>query len=156
MASSHPTKTKMSRQADIRRPCASDATAIAELGAHVFSATFAHSVQPRELQQFLDESYTTATVTKDMDDSTKDIIVATSLEDEIIGFAYLTRGSSEPCIADLADTVELQRIYVHPSAHGQGIGGLLAREIERMAREQGFKHIWLGVWEENNNALAAY
>ncbi|KAH6981537.1 acetyltransferase [Ilyonectria sp. MPI-CAGE-AT-0026] len=156
MASSHQTKIKMYGETNIRHARASDATAIAELGAYVFSATFAHSVQPNELQQFLDESYTTAAVTKDINDPKKNIIVITNSDDEIIGFAYLTRGSSEPCIVDLTDTVELQRIYVHPSTHGRGIGSLLVSEIEKMAREQGFKHIWLGVWEENNNAIRAY
>lgn len=155
-ASFHTTNPKTTGAASIRNACAADATAIAELGSHVFTATFAHSVQPHELQQFLEESYTTAAVAKDMEDPTRDIIVATSPDDEIIGFAYLTRGSSEPCIADIKNTVELQRIYVRPSAHGQGIGGLLAHRIESMAREQGFKKIWLGVWEENHKAIRAY
>ncbi|KAH6983825.1 acyl-CoA N-acyltransferase [Ilyonectria destructans] len=155
-ASSHTTNPKTVGAATIRDACAADATAIAELGSHVFTATFAHSVQPHELQQFLEESYTTAAVAKDMEDPSRDIIVATSPDDEIIGFAYLTRGSSEPCIADVKNTVELQRIYVRPSAQGQGIGGLLAHKLESMAREQGFEKIWLGVWEENHKAIRAY
>ncbi|KAH7110936.1 acetyltransferase [Dactylonectria macrodidyma] len=130
-ASSHTTNPKTAGAATIRDACAADATAIAELGSHVFTDTFAHSVQPHELQQFLEESYTTAAVAKDMEDPSRDIIVATSPDDEIIGFAYLTRGSSEPCIADVKNTVELQRIY-------------------------GFEKIWLGVWEENHKAIRAY
>ncbi|KPM39668.1 hypothetical protein AK830_g6908 [Neonectria ditissima] len=155
-ASSHRPDLTTSRAANIRKACASDATAIAELGAHVFTATFAHSVQPDELQEFLDKSSTTAAVTKDINDPARDIIVATNQKDEIIGFAYLTRGSSEPCIADVKNLAELQRIYVHPAAHGQGVGGALARRIEAMAREEGFQHIWLGVWEENYPAIKAY
>ncbi|KAK7398210.1 hypothetical protein QQX98_012413 [Neonectria punicea] len=155
-ASSYKTDTTTTGAASIRNACALDATAIAELGAYVFTATFAHSVQPHELQQFLEKSNTTAAIAKDLNDPARDIIVATNPDGEIIGFAYLTRGSSEPCIADVKNLAELQRIYVHPSAHGRGIGSALARKIESMAREQGFQNIWLGVWEENYPAIKAY
>lgn len=140
----------------IRDAQISDAQTIAELGAHVFSETFAHSVQPHELEAFLEESYTTSAIRKDLQDTTRDVIVAADADDKIVGFAYLTRDTSEPCIADVEDKVELQRIYVDTSTHGKGIGGMLAGRIEEMAREQGFKNIWLGVWEENDKARRAY
>ncbi|KAH6652366.1 acyl-CoA N-acyltransferase [Truncatella angustata] len=140
----------------IRKAQLTDANSIAELGAHVFTTTFAHSVQPQELRAFLDESYTVAAIIKDLQDLNRDVILSASREGEILGFAYLTRGSSEPCVADVPDKVELQRIYVHPSAHGKGVGRLLANTLEEMAREQGFKSMWLGVWEENTRAIKAY
>lgn len=140
----------------VRPALPSDTDDIAELGAHVFTVTFAHSVQPHELEAFLEESYTTTAITNDLNDESKDVIVAVDADDQLLGFAYLTRGSSEPCVDEVQDKVELQRIYVHPSAHGQGIGRLLASRIEQMALDQGFKNIWLGVWEENENALKAY
>jgi ribosomal protein S18 acetylase RimI-like enzyme len=140
----------------IRKAELTDAANIAELGARVFTISFGHSVQPHELQMFLDESYTTELITKDIKDENKDVIVCTGSENEILGFAYLTRGSSEPCLDDVPNKVELQRIYVHPSAHGKGVGQSLANTIQEMAREQGFKNIWLGVWKENYRAIRAY
>lgn len=134
----------------------SDAVAIATLGAHVFTVTFGHSVEPEELQAFLDESYTTECILKDIHDANKDVIVAEGSDGEILGFAYLTRGTTEPCVEHLENIAELQRIYVHPSTHGRGVGRVLSMRIEEMAREQGFEHLWLGVWEENNRALGAY
>lgn len=134
----------------------SDANNIATLGAHVFTVTFAHSVQPHELEAFLEESYTPTAIRRDLNDESKDVIVAVDAQDQVLGFAYLTRGSSEPCVEEVKDKVELQRIYVHPSTQGQGIGRLLASRVEQMAIEQGFKNMWLGVWEENENALRAY
>ncbi|KAM5350676.1 hypothetical protein ACJ41O_007181 [Fusarium nematophilum] len=140
----------------IRPAQLSDSRPIADLGAHVFSVTFGHSVQPHELDAFLQESYTEAAVRKDILDADKDVIIATDAEDKILGFAYLTRGSSEPCVDEMENKVELQRIYVHPSAHGKGVGRALAVKVEDMARAQGFKNIWLGVWEENVKAMRAY
>ncbi|KAF5012367.1 hypothetical protein FDECE_1594 [Fusarium decemcellulare] len=133
-----------------------DAERIATLGAHVFALTFGHSVEPHELEDFLEESYTQSAIIKDIQDENKDVIIATDAGDHILGFAYLTRGSSEPCVEKMEKIVELQRIYVDPSAHGSGVGRALERSIENMAREQGFKNLWLGVWEENTRALKAY
>ncbi|RTE82921.1 hypothetical protein BHE90_002539 [Fusarium euwallaceae] len=140
----------------VRPASVKDAGRIAELGAHVFTMTFGHSVQPHELEAFLEESYTPSAITRDINDHDKDVIVATGANNDILGFAYLTRGSTEPCVQQVEKTVELQRIYVHPLAHGKGVGRVLERAIENMAREQGFKHIWLGVWEENLRAIKAY
>ncbi|KAK9235063.1 acyl-CoA N-acyltransferase [Lipomyces kononenkoae] len=133
-----------------------DVAAVAELGAHVFSTTFGHSVTTEQLQAYLTESYSIPATTKDVTDPMKDMIVATSQDGAIVGFALLTRGTSEPCIAQLESTVELQRIYVHPTYHGNGVGKILIKKLEDMAREQGFKHIWLGVWEENYKAQKVY
>jgi GNAT superfamily N-acetyltransferase len=133
-----------------------DAGRIAELGAHVFSTTFGHSVEPHELAAFLEEAYSETAITKDINDENKDVIIATSDNGDFLGFAYLTRGSSEPCVEDLEKTVELQRIYVHSASQGAGVGRVLEKAIETMAREQGFKNLWLGVWEENLRAMRAY
>ncbi|KAF6828273.1 GNAT family acetyltransferase [Colletotrichum musicola] len=143
----------------IRPATPDDAAAIAELGAHVFTVTFGYSVEPHELQAFLDESYTVEAVTKDLADPNKDTILAfdtTAADGGLLGFAMLTRGSSEPCVADLEATVELQRIYLYPKAHGTGVAKALADQLEDTARAEGFKHIWLGVWEENHRARRAY
>ncbi|EFQ33953.1 acetyltransferase [Colletotrichum graminicola M1.001] len=148
---------EIKRPATAIRPAAlADATAISELGAHVFTVTFGHSVEPHELQAFLDESYSLKATMKDLEDPKKDTILATDSTGDILGFGMLTRGTSEPCLSHLDGLVELQRIYMHPKAHGTGAGKLLANKLEEMAREQGFKYIWLGVWQENHRAKKAY
>lgn len=139
-----------------RKGLISDAEAIVRLGRHVFTVSFGHSVEPHELQAYLDSAYSIDAITKDLQDPNKDTIVATTTSGDLVGFALLTRGSEEPCVAHLDATVELQRIYVDDKLHGSGIGGKLSRAIDALAREQGFKNIWLGVWEENHGPKKAY
>ncbi|KAI4767671.1 hypothetical protein E4T52_17184 [Aureobasidium sp. EXF-3400] len=143
-------------QAIVRKATLDDAQAVAKLGSHVFTVTFGYSVDPAELGAYLEDSYSIEAMAKDISDPQKDMIVATDNKDQIIGFALLTRGTTEPCIEHIPKQVELQRIYVHPSAHGGGVGKLLASVVEQMAREQGFESLWLGVWEENLKALKVY
>lgn len=133
-----------------------DAAHVAHLGAHVFAVTYGHSVAAHELEAYLDESYSVEATAKDIADPNKDMILAMDPEGVIVGFALLTRGSKELCIAHLEKYVELQRLYVSPAYQGYGIGKSLARQVESMAREQGFKYMWLGVWEENHKAQKVY
>ncbi|KAK5197186.1 hypothetical protein LTR72_000411 [Exophiala xenobiotica] len=139
-----------------RKARSGDAEHLARLGAHVFSITYGHSVEPHEMQAYLDESYSIEATAKDISDPNKDMILATDQESIIVGFALLTRGTSEPCIAHLDNLVELQRIYIHPSYQGHGVGKVLANTLETMAREQSFRYMWLGVWEENLKAQKVY
>lgn len=156
----------------------SDAAAIASLGADSFTQTFGHSVEPHELQAFLDAEYTPAAIARDLADPEKEVVVAvadtpssspdgatsTTLDqgaegeegETILGFAYLTLNSDDPAVVAFPSRAELQRIYVSPRAHGAGVGGALAREVDRLARRRGLRHLWLGVWEENAVALRAY
>ncbi|KAK2598330.1 hypothetical protein N8I77_011750 [Diaporthe amygdali] len=150
----------------IRKAAAADNEALAALGAEVFRDTFAHSCTEEQLQAFLDEAYTPEAIAKDIADSSKDVLVATeagqddgpssSAGGKLLGFAYLTRGSHEPCVAHLERPVELQRLYIGLSSHGKGLGKALSLAADELARQQGFKHIWLGVWEENHKAQAFY
>ncbi|EGY21006.1 hypothetical protein VD0002_g254 [Verticillium dahliae] len=143
----------------LRRATLQDAEAVSALGSSVFSATFGHSVTPQQLQAYLDESYSVAATARDIEDTQKDMTVAVAADGDgttIIGFVLLTRGGSEPCVDDVASKIELQRIYVSAAHHGQGVGKLLIHEAQRQAREQGFEHMWLGVWEENHKAAQMY
>jgi ribosomal protein S18 acetylase RimI-like enzyme len=140
----------------VRSALVSDAARIAELGAHVFSVSFAHSVEPHELTAYLKASYSTAAIQNDLTDDLKNVLVATDGNDQIVGFGYLNRASDEPCLANVDRKVELQRIYIDPAAQGKSVGGLLAKRLESLAKERGFQNMWLGVWEENNRALQVY
>lgn len=146
----------------IRKAAAADSAPLAALGAEVFRATFAHSCTEEQLQAFLDEAYTPEAIARDIADPSKDVLVATddnsssSTQGKLLGFAYLTRGSSEPCVDHLERPVELQRLYIALGAHGRGLGKALSLAADALARGQGFKTIWLGVWEENHKAQAFY
>ncbi|KAE9992790.1 hypothetical protein EG327_007714 [Venturia inaequalis] len=135
-----------------------DAAPIAALGADIFTITFGHSVSQKELSAFLTEHYSTASILADIINPAKSMIVATdtSTNNKIVGFALLTRGSEEPCLAHLSDAVELQRLYVDVGFHGRGVGKLLEARMVGLAREGGFGWLWLGVWEENDVALRVY
>jgi len=149
----------------------------------VFSTTFGFSIPPKDLKTFLSEAYTVEAIEEDIRCSRKHIFVACSnsnnltlydssdfsnassegedndtenSEEEIIGFAQLTEGTTEPCLTHLSGAVELQRLYVSTSHHSRGVGKCLAREVESLAQRLGYTALWLGVWEGNFKAQRVY
>lgn len=151
----------------IRRARPDDAPAVATLGAAVFTSTFKDSgCTPAQLQKFLSKTYTARAITSEMSDPSKTILVAVGAGDArrgpgseaIVGFAQMTRGShlGEPCVRGLEAPVELQRLYVGEGQHGRGVGRALAGAVEHLARGEGFRHVWLGVWEGNHRAQRFY
>lgn len=143
----------------VREAKHTDALAISELGARVFSATFGHSVLASDLEAYLAESYSQSAILDDLNNPNKDTVIVCPGDnlDHVLGFSILTRGTIEPCISHLSGkTVELQRLYVSEECHGQGLGKLLANQVEELARHQGYTSIWLGVWEGNVKALRVY
>ncbi|KAM0324336.1 hypothetical protein ACHAQA_008117 [Verticillium albo-atrum] len=140
----------------LREATVQDAGAIAKLGSSIFSASFGHSVTPDQLRKYLDESYSIEATEKDISDPHKDMTVAVAGDGTIIGFGLLTRQSIEPCVDHIDDKIELQRVYVSTAHHGMGVGKCLITEMQKAARDQGFRHMWLGVWEENHKAKQLY
>lgn len=141
---------------EIRLASPADAEQVALLGAQVFTSTYGNSIVAEDLQVYLDKNYTSTAVLADIQDANKTILVASDANKRIIGYIYLTLGASEACIANITNKIELERLYILPSAHGMGVGRSLEREGETLGRKLGATHMWLGVWEHNVRAVHVY
>ncbi|KAI0502810.1 acyl-CoA N-acyltransferase [Xylaria bambusicola] len=135
----------------------SEAAAIAKIGADTFAATFGFSVSEEDLAMFLTETYTEITVLADLQDPAVQTWAARDTSGKVLGLVQLVRGLSEPCVpGDTATHAELRRLYVDTTAHSRGIGKKLIAAVEEQARAEGFKQLWLTVWENNPKAAKLY
>ena len=135
----------------------SEAATIAKIGADTFTATFGFSVSAEDLAMFLAETYNEASVLADMQDPAVQTWAARDASGKVLGLVQLVRGLSEPCVpGDPATHAELRRLYVDTTAHGRGIGSKLIAAVEEQARAEGFKQLWLTVWEHNPKAERLY
>lgn len=82
----------------------------------------------RYLEQYLEDNYSLPSITKDLESQDTDIIVAFQPrhtaqpgQEQIFGFAQLTRGTSEPCLASKSqfNFCQLQRLYVISTSRGR-------------------------------------
>ncbi|KAJ6114746.1 hypothetical protein N7486_000524 [Penicillium sp. IBT 16267x] len=135
---------------------ASDAQAISSVGSQVYSETFGHSLSAEDLKSYLEEAYSPSQIAQELADQSKHFIVVCNKRHGVIGFAQLTEGTTEDCVAKEQKPVELQRLYIKTEYHGLKIGKHLIAESEDLARNLGYKTVWLGVWEENIRAQGVY
>ena len=53
-------------------------------------------------------------------------------------------------------TIELEKIYLRKEAHGSGMAKVLMDAAIQLARTEKANNLYLGVWQENERALAFY
>ncbi|KAI1283317.1 acyl-CoA N-acyltransferase [Xylaria sp. FL0933] len=137
---------------------ASEAAAIAKIGADTFTATFGDSIPAKDLAAFLAATYSEVVVLANLQDPTVQTWAARdTATGKVLGLVQLVRPLSEHCVpGDPATHAELRRLYVDTTAHGRGVGSKLIAAVENQARAEGYKQLWLTVWEQNPSAERLY
>ncbi|RKF57760.1 putative acyl- n-acyltransferase protein, partial [Erysiphe neolycopersici] len=137
-----------SSEINIRHAEFKDVESICKMLKDTFTITFGHTVPGEDLNIFLRDTYSTQAINAELMDPAMTSLVAEdpSQPENIIGFAQLLRGSSdkEPCMKDTEKAVEMHRMYVDKSFHRRGIGSRFMKELERIAKDEGFLVMWLG------------
>ncbi|KAI8380169.1 acyl-CoA N-acyltransferase [Blakeslea trispora] len=132
------------------------AQALSELGIKTFCDTFGDDNPPDDLNEFLNSTYTPEIQEIELKDPFIYTYMAFDSESKPVAFCQMkTNGKVYDFVGD-ADAIELARIYVDKRCVGQGVGKKLMDTCFSKARELGKKTIWLGVWEENTNAIEFY
>jgi ribosomal protein S18 acetylase RimI-like enzyme len=76
-------------------------------------------------------------------------------ENQPAGFVRLRRNPEVDHFLG-SNTIEIQRLYIHPLHQGKKIGSQLMQLALDYALSQGFDWAWLGVWEYNFKAQEFY
>lgn len=119
-----------------------------------FTETFKEHNSPEHLQAYLEKAY-------NLDKLKQELAVSSSyfyfiyVDQQIAGYLKLNteNAQSEPMGAD---SLEVERIYIRKSFQKFGIGKQLLNKAIELATELNKTTIWLGVWEENENAIEFY
>lgn len=151
-------------QLSLGRSNPSDADDVLSVALPVFTQTFAHTCSPDDMALYLNTHFTLEHILAELNNPNKRFLIAydtteilsSSSKGRCAGFAQLTIGSSEPCVEDVPNKVELQRIYVSSDHHGSGLARLLMDAAFSVARSEGYRNIWLGVLKGNTRAEKFY
>lgn len=155
-----PNTTTITSKLQLRPAQLNDIEKICELGINTFSATFGYSLSVEDLNDYLGIAYNKESIGAELVNPAMTTIVVENPAQptEIIGFGQLLRYSSdsEPCLQNIENPIELHRLYVNTKCHSRGVGSQLMKKLECIAKDEGFKSMWLGVWEENGVAKDFY
>ncbi|HEY8559192.1 MAG TPA: GNAT family N-acetyltransferase [Pyrinomonadaceae bacterium] len=139
---------------EIRRAGAADAGLVGVLGAVTFYEAYYEQDNPHSLADYINESFDPAKIRAEIENENAAFFIIFR-NGRAVGYAKLRADSAVDCVAN-ETAIELQRIYVVERVFGAGIGERLLRHCLDVARAEGYKTLWLGVWEENRRAQRFY
>ncbi len=140
----------------IRRCAASDAPALASLGARLFTETYGPTHPEPELSRYLARSFSVEDVRQAISDGDVSMFMVEDSSGVPIAYAYLRVTSEPPAGVDGRHPFEIVRFYVDAATQGRGIGAALMDACLRDAEERGAGVVWLQVWKEAPWAVGFY
>jgi diamine N-acetyltransferase len=125
-----------------------------EISISCFVETFADINTPENMEKYLRESFSVEKLSAELSDPDSHFFIAREGA-LVVGYLKLNVGAAQT-EQKLEHSLEIERIYVLKDYHGKRVGQLLMEKALVEARDGKFKHIWLGVWENNHRAIRFY
>lgn len=141
----------------IRPARASETDVIATLAKRTFVDTFAAANDPATFRTYVDAAFAPAQIAAELADPAATFLLA--LDDGVaIGYAKLLAKPADtvPNGVDGEAALELVRFYVDRAHHGTQVAHRLMQNCIDVAMANGYRTMFLGVWEENPRAIAFY
>lgn len=125
---------------------------LAALAATTFRDAFVKDLPAGELDRYVRETFTIPLMSEALSGSDVYIFILYD-GDDAAGYARL---SEAPGPVPVPDAVALDRLYVRKEYMGLGGGKALMEHCLRFAADNGFRNMWLGVWQGNERAIRFY
>lgn len=139
---------------DIRFATTEDAEELALFGAKAFTDTFAIHNTETDMKLYVDKTFTTAQLRKEIQDPSSTFLMA--LDDtSVVGYAKMRTGET-PNELGTTNGIEIERIYAAQAYLGKKVGRSLMQACLDLAISLGYHTLWLGVWEHNPRAITFY
>ena len=124
------------------------------LSRETFEDAFAHLNDPRDFQEYMDSAFSRDALQKELHDPHSSFYFV-YCDGMLAGYFKLNRAEAQTDLHD-PQSLELERIYVHKDFQGKKIGQWMLSQIKNLTARDGYRYLWLGVWEVNTNAIRFY
>jgi len=139
---------------EIKLATINDLPQLQSIGRQTFSETFDSTNTKENMQKYLDESFSAAKLTTELNDPNA-LFYFAMLQSKVIGYLKINFGPSQTEFQD-DRAVEIERIYVLSEFHGKNVGQMLYDKSLEIALQKKAESVWLGVWEHNYRAINFY
>ena len=138
----------------LARPAPDDAARLAHLAATAFRETYLAANDPDAIEAYVVRGLTTESYARALTDTRCELHWLLR-DGEPVGYLKLNLegAQTEP---DLGDGLEIEQVYLLAAHQGHGLGRTLIEVALDAARRHRLPHVWLGVWEANERAIAFY
>lgn len=125
-----------------------------EIALETFIHSYQHLNKPQNFQFYIDRAFTIEKLKSELA-SNLSFFFFVSIESTVIGYLKLNIGEAQSERFD-DSYLEIERIYLRKNFQGKGIGRKMITYAEFQAEQLNKSTIWLGVWDQNPNAIAFY
>lgn len=139
---------------NIRRCDLNDLVELQKISVETFRDTFATKNNPTDLESYLREAYALDKLESELANSDSRFFFIYQGY-QLAGYLKLNTNKAQTEISE-TNGIEIERIYIRKAFKRHGLGRQLLDFAFNLAVREKRKHIWLGVWEENQNALQFY
>ena len=138
----------------IRLASAKDAALVADMSRRTFYDSFAAQNTPEDIALYMETQFARESLMAEVG-TPDNIFLLAYLDEQPVGYARLLAHEAPPEMGE-GPALEIVRIYAEQTAIGKGVGKALMQYTLDLARENGKRWVWLGVWEHNLRAIAFY
>ncbi|MDU5337217.1 N-acetyltransferase [Enterococcus sp.] len=139
---------------NIRRCDLNDLVELQKISIETFRDTFATKNDPTDLETYLREAYALDKLESELTNpDSRFFFIYQGYQ--LAGYLKLNTNKAQTEISG-KNGVEIERIYIRKAFKRRGLGRQLLDFAFNLAVREKREHIWLGVWEENQNALQFY
>mgnify|MGYP000252237776 CR=1 FL=1 len=143
----------MTAELTIKKATAHDADVLAKLGADTFYHTFRPHNTEADMQAYITKAYASDVVLQNL--IQKDIAYYLCYDGLMpVGYIKLLHNATYGKLQQ--QCIELEKIYILHTYFGTSTATLLMQQAIAHAKQAGFKTLFLGVWQENERAVAFY
>lgn len=119
-----------------------------------FYETFCDENSEEDMENYLKENFSYEQVEREIKKEGS-IFYIVENNDEVVAYMKINFDKAQTEEGYL-NTLEVQRIYILQEYKGRKIGKRLIEIAKKIAQKNELNYIWLGVWENNFNAIKFY
>ncbi|MET0787442.1 MAG: GNAT family N-acetyltransferase [Paenisporosarcina sp.] len=139
---------------NIKKCTLEDSRELQEISVETFNETFKDQNSPEQINAYLERAFDLNQLEKELANRSSQFFFV-YFNHEVAGYLKVnTDDAQSEVMGDVS--LEIERIYIKKKFQKHGLGKHLLNKAMEIAIERKKKKIWLGVWEENENAIAFY
>ena len=131
-----------------------DLYVLSKISRETFINAFAAQNNPQDFEQYITKAFSLPTIRKELEDAASHFSFI-HLQNELIGYFKLNEFDAQNEFKETAG-IELERIYLTRGYKGKGLGTQTLLNVIEIAKQKEKQYIWLGVWEQNLDAIRFY
>jgi diamine N-acetyltransferase len=144
----------MEKTIHIRPAGTEDASLISDIARKTFMETYGEMNTPENMEDYLQSQFAHDKIMEELLNRNARFFLA-YLEEVPVAFTKVRNDRQIKKLEDIK-ALEIQRIYVLQEYQGFSVGKAMLDMVKELARNEGYKTIWLQVWQKNNKAIRFY